>query len=45
MIGLLKGGGYDGWVSVEWEKRWHPEVADPEIIVPQYAHRLRELLA
>lgn len=36
---------YDGWVSVEWEKRWHPEIADPEIAFPQYALKMREYLA
>jgi sugar phosphate isomerase/epimerase len=44
MIELLRSNGYDGWISVEWEKRWHPEIADPEIVVPQYAQRLRELV-
>jgi fatty-acyl-CoA synthase len=33
--------GYDGWVSVEWEKRWHPVLADPEIALPQHAEILR----
>jgi sugar phosphate isomerase/epimerase len=44
MIGLLRSNGYDGWISVEWEKRWHPEIADPAIVMPQYAQRLRELV-
>lgn len=33
--------GYDGYVSVEWEKRWHPEIAKPEIALPQYITQLR----
>jgi sugar phosphate isomerase/epimerase len=44
MLGLLRERGYDGWISVEWEKRWHPEILDPEEVFPQYARRLRELL-
>lgn len=28
--------GYDGWVSVEWEKKWHPEIAEPEVALPQH---------
>jgi sugar phosphate isomerase/epimerase len=44
MLELLRGHGYEGWVSVEWEKRWHPEIADPEEVFPQYAGKLRELL-
>jgi len=33
--------GYDGDVSVEWEKRWHPDIHEPEIAFPQYADVLR----
>jgi len=36
MLALLSGGGYQGWVSVEWEKRWHPEIAAPEVALPQH---------
>lgn len=36
MLGLLSAGGYQGWVSVEWEKRWHPEIAEPELALPQH---------
>src|SRR5205085_2226853 len=36
MLGLLSAGGYQGWVSVEWEKRWHPEIAEPEVALPQH---------
>lgn len=28
--------GYDGYISVEWEKRWHPEIEEPEIALPQH---------
>jgi sugar phosphate isomerase/epimerase len=34
--------GYDGYVSVEWEKRWNPELADPEIALPQHIAQLRD---
>jgi sugar phosphate isomerase/epimerase len=33
--------GYSGWFSVEWEKRWHPELAEPEVALPQFAAVLR----
>lgn len=36
MIVLLSAGGFQGWVSVEWEKRWHPEIAEPELALPQH---------
>jgi sugar phosphate isomerase/epimerase len=44
MLELLRAQGYDGWISLEWEKRWHPEIAEPEEVFPQYARRLRSLL-
>lgn len=39
MLALLHDGGYRGWTSVEWEKRWHPEIEEPEVALPQH-HRL-----
>ncbi|MDQ2687776.1 MAG: sugar phosphate isomerase/epimerase [Armatimonadota bacterium] len=45
MLRLLKHNGYDGWISLEWEKRWHPRLADPSVAFPQYAAQLREMLA
>jgi glucosamine-6-phosphate deaminase len=33
----LRRTGYDGWVSFEWEKRWHPEIAEPEAALPHFA--------
>ena len=26
----LHDAGYNDFVSVEWEKKWHPEIAEPE---------------
>ena len=37
----LASAGYDGWISVEWEKHWHPELAEPEVALPQFAALLR----
>lgn len=45
MLRLLQNGGYDGWLSLEWEKRWHSELLDPTVAFPQYADKLREYLA
>jgi sugar phosphate isomerase/epimerase len=41
MLGLLDTFGYDGYLSVEWERRWHPELPAPEVALPQYAEMLR----
>jgi hypothetical protein len=32
---LLKQGSYDGYLSLEWEKKWHPEIEEPEVALPQ----------
>jgi sugar phosphate isomerase/epimerase len=40
ILGLLDGGGYPGWISVEWEKRWHPEIEEPEVALPQHLELL-----
>jgi sugar phosphate isomerase/epimerase len=40
MLGLLTAGGYPHWISVEWEKRWHPEIEDPEVALPQHLNLL-----
>jgi sugar phosphate isomerase/epimerase len=42
MLGLLAAGGYGGWVSVEWEKHWHPEIEEPEVALPQHLRLLRD---
>jgi len=45
MLGILKAGGYAGDISLEWEKRWIPELLEPEVVFPQYASTLRQYLA
>ncbi len=35
--------GYKGYVSVEWEKHWHPEIEDAEIALPQHIAWLKQL--
>lgn len=44
MLKLLLDGGYTGPLSVEWEKRWHADIAAPEIALPQYAEAIRACL-
>jgi sugar phosphate isomerase/epimerase len=40
----LQKSGYAGYLSLEWEKKWHPEIAEPEIALPQAVAYLRTLL-
>jgi len=42
MLDMLIAGGYDGYAILEWEKRWHPTLPEPEIVFPQYVAKMRE---
>jgi len=44
MLALALDSGYTGAISLEWEKRWHPELPDPELAFPQYASAVRAWL-
>lgn len=44
-LGVVRERGYSGWVTVEWEKKWHPEIAEPEVAFPQHAQLLRRWLS
>ena len=42
MARLLRQGGYDGYLTLEWEKRWHPDIADAAVAVPAYGRYMRD---
>jgi len=44
-VRVLVAGGYKGFYCVEWEKKWHPEIEEPEVAFPQYAKVLAQYLA
>ena len=41
----LKQRGYDDYISVEWEKKWHPELAEPEVAYPQHIAVLNQYVS
>ena len=45
IVKVLAAGGYRGYYSFEWEKRWHPEIEEPEVAIPHYAKVMRQYLA
>lgn len=45
IIQMLASGGYDAWLSVEWEKKWQPAIPDATVALPRYADGLRAMLA
>jgi sugar phosphate isomerase/epimerase len=42
-VRLLKQSGYNGYYSFEWEKWYHPELADPEISFAHYVNYCKQL--
>ena len=44
IYGAVKNGGYDGWLTLEWEKHWHPELDEPEVAFPQYVEYMKTLM-
>ena len=45
VVELLHREGYQGYIAAEWEKKWHPEIEEPEIALPQHAEVLRSWFA
>lgn len=45
IVRMLKSIGYEGWLSVEWERMWQPSIADAEVALPRYAVALRSALS
>ena len=39
----LQAGGYDGYLTLEWEKMWHPYLDEPEVAFPQFVRYMRAL--
>jgi sugar phosphate isomerase/epimerase len=44
-LALWAAHGYRGYVCVEWEKKWHPEIEEPEVAFPRHIQVLRQYLA
>lgn len=43
-VQVLKTNGYKGYYCFEWEKRWHPEIEEPEVSIPHFAGVMRQYL-
>jgi sugar phosphate isomerase/epimerase len=39
---LLRDAGYDGWISLEWERTWYPRAAPVTDVLPAAANWIRE---
>ena len=43
-VEVLARAGYAAYYSFEWEKVWHPELAEPEVAIADYARVMTEYL-
>jgi sugar phosphate isomerase/epimerase len=43
-VKVLAAAGYPGYYCFEWEKKWHPEIEEPEVSFPHYARVMGEYL-
>ena len=43
-IKALQSIGYKGFYCFEWEKVWHPDLVDPQIAIPDFAHVVGQCL-
>jgi sugar phosphate isomerase/epimerase len=41
IVQTLAKAGYARYICFEWEKRWHPEIAEPEVAIPHFAKTVR----
>jgi sugar phosphate isomerase/epimerase len=44
-LAVLRQAGYAGWVTLEWEKYWEPDIAEPEEALPRMLATIRGYLA
>lgn len=44
-MSLLVKGGYKGFYAFEWEKKWHPTIPEPEIVIPEFPKAIAPMLA
>lgn len=40
-LNVLRKDRFAGYYSFEWEKMWHPEIAEPEVAIPHYARKIK----
>lgn len=45
MVYALRDMGYDGYISLEWVKRWNPNLEEAGVVFPNFANYMRRILA
>lgn len=42
-VGLLRDNGFDGYLTMEWVKRWHKELEEPGVVLAHYPFFMRKI--
>lgn len=40
-IDSLTSDNYGNWYTLEWERHWHPHIAEPEVAFPAFVRFMR----
>jgi sugar phosphate isomerase/epimerase len=43
IVNQMMADGYSGYYSLEWEKKWHPDLAEPEIAFPEFIQLMNDV--
>ncbi len=43
-VRVMASAGYKGLYCFEWEKKWHPDIEEPEVAFPDYATKMAQYL-
>jgi sugar phosphate isomerase/epimerase len=43
-VEVLASAGYKGYFGFEWEKRWHPEIEEPDVAFPHFVQTMTKYL-
>jgi len=43
-VDILAESGYNGYLAFEWEKKWHPEIEEPEEAFPAYTEYMTQII-
>ena len=44
-VSLLKDNGYEGYISLEWVRRWYYQLEEPGIVFPHFINAIKNIIA
>ena len=43
VLSILKNNGYEGFITLEWVKRWYSELEEPGVVFMQYSGYIKRM--